>query len=124
MMMHSLIVIGQFQIMDSRENDKSGVYALKITSKDKEDYIPFFVTPKKPKAKIAVQMATFTYLAYANLALYFDGSLTQAIYGMTPIISEEDIELYKLSEFGLSTYDHHSDGEECVSLLGKDQFSI
>ena len=94
-----------------RENDKSGVYALKITSKDKEDYIPFFVTPKKPKAKIAVQMATFTYLAYANLALYFDGSLTQAIYGMTPIISEEDIELYKLSEFGLSTYDHHSDGE-------------
>ena len=34
-----------------RENDKSGVYALKITSKDKEDYIPFFVTPKKPKAK-------------------------------------------------------------------------
>ena len=56
-------------------------------------------------------MSTFTYLAYANLALYFDGSITQAIYGMTPIISDEDIELYKLSEFGLSTYDHHNDGE-------------
>ena len=93
------------------ENAKSGVYALKISSKDKEEYIPFFVTPKNPKAKIAVQMSTFTYLAYANLALYFDGSITQAIYGMTPIISDEDIELYKLSEFGLSTYDHHNDGE-------------
>ncbi len=89
---------------------RSGVYALKIWEKNKEDYIPVIVRPSKPRAKIAVQMSTFTYLAYANERLAFDAPTAQAIVGHTPVVSEEDIEAYKLLEFGLSTYDHHNDG--------------
>ena len=89
---------------------KSGVYALKISSGNAVDRIPFIVRPQKPKAKIAVQMSTFTYLAYANERLSFEAQIAQAIVAHTPVISEKDIEYQKLAEFGLSTYDHHSDG--------------
>ena len=89
---------------------KSGVYALKIGSGDAIDRIPVIVRPNKPKAKIAVLMSTFTYLAYANERLSFEAQIAQAIVAHTPVISEKDIEYQKLEEFGLSTYDHHSDG--------------
>ncbi len=89
---------------------KSGAYALKISSGGKTDRIPVIVRPDRPKAKIAVQMSTFTYLAYANEHLSFDAQIAQAIVAHTPVISGEDLEYQKLQEFGLSTYDHHSDG--------------
>ena len=89
---------------------KSGVYALRVTAGDKTDRIPFIVRPDVPRAKIAVQMSTFTYLAYANEHLSFDAQIAQAIVAHTPVISADDIEYHKLQEFGLSTYDHHSDG--------------
>ncbi|QBF30826.1 N,N-dimethylformamidase beta subunit family domain-containing protein [Thalassococcus sp. S3] len=92
------------------EDLRSGVYALKITAGDVVDRIPVIIRPAKPKAKIAVLMSTFTYLAYANEHLSFEAQIAQAIVGHTPVITGEDIEYTKLAEFGLSTYDHHSDG--------------
>jgi len=89
---------------------KSGVYALRVRAGDKTDRIPVIVRPQNPKAKIAVQMSTFTYLAYANEHLSFEAQIAQAIVAHTPVISEDDLEYNKLQEFGLSTYDHHSDG--------------
>lgn len=89
---------------------KSGVYALKVTSGKAVDRIPVIIRPDRPRAKIAVMMSTFTYLAYANEHLSFDAQIAQAIVAHTPVISGEDIEYNKLQEFGLSTYDHHSDG--------------
>ncbi|MEM1314381.1 MAG: N,N-dimethylformamidase beta subunit family domain-containing protein [Pseudomonadota bacterium] len=89
---------------------RSGVYALKVSAGEAVDRIPFIVRPDRPRAKIAVQMSTFTYLAYANEHLSFDAAIAQAIVGHTPIISGDDIEYQKLQEFGLSTYDHHADG--------------
>ncbi len=89
---------------------RSGVYALKITCGDTVDRIPVIVRPDKPRAKIAVQMSSFTYLAYANEHLSFNGQIAQAIVAHTPVITGEDLEYQKLQEFGLSTYDHHSDG--------------
>ena len=89
---------------------KSGVYALRVRAGDKVDRIPVIVRPQTPRAKIAVQMSTFTYLAYANEHLSFDGQIAQAIVAHTPVISADDIEYNKLQEFGLSTYDHHNDG--------------
>jgi len=91
-------------------NLRSGVYALKISSGDHVDRIPVLVRPNQPRAKIAVQMSSFTYLAYANEHLSFDAQIAQAITAHTPVISATDIEYHKLQEFGLSTYDHHSDG--------------
>lgn len=89
---------------------KSGVYALRVSAADRVDRLPVIIRPDKPRAKIAVQMSTFTYLAYANERLAFDAQIAQAIVGHTPVISADDIEYNKLEEFGLSTYDHHSDG--------------
>ncbi|MEM6985831.1 MAG: N,N-dimethylformamidase beta subunit family domain-containing protein, partial [Pseudomonadota bacterium] len=89
---------------------KSGVYALRIQSGEAVDRIPVIVRPATPRAKIAVQMSTFTYLAYANEHLSFEAQIAQAIVAHTPVISRDDIQYNKLQEFGLSTYDHHSDG--------------
>lgn len=89
---------------------RSGVYALKVTAGAAVDRIPVIIRPDRPRAKIAVQMSTFTYLAYANEHLSFDAQIAQAITAHTPVISGEDIEYNKLQEFGLSTYDHHADG--------------
>lgn len=89
---------------------KSGVYALRLRSAEAEEHVPFFVRAPKPKAPLAVLMSTFTYLAYANERLAYDALIAQAITAHTPILTEADIEFNKLQEFGLSTYDHHSDG--------------
>ncbi|MEX0340605.1 MAG: N,N-dimethylformamidase beta subunit family domain-containing protein [Arenibacterium sp.] len=89
---------------------RSGVYALKITQGDAVDRIPVIIRPDTPRAKIAVQMSTFTYLAYANEHLSFEAAIAQAIVAHTPVISGDDLEYNKLQEFGLSTYDHHTDG--------------
>jgi N,N-dimethylformamidase len=97
---------------------KSGVYALRITSGGVEEYLPFFVRPHRATAKIVVQMATATYLAYANEHLAFDAQVAQSIAGHTPTLAPSDIELYKNKQFGLSTYDHHADGLSGVCYSG------
>lgn len=95
------------------ETMRSGVYALRLRSGDAEEHVPFFVRAASPKAPLAVLMSTFTYLAYANEQLAFAAPIAQAITAHTPILTDDDIEFYKLQEFGLSTYDHHSDGAGC-----------
>ena len=92
------------------EDLPSGVYALRLRGGGAEDHIPFFVRPNRPRARIAVLMPTFTYLAYANEHLAFEAPIAQAITAHTPVLVQEDLEYKKLDEFGLSTYDHHSDG--------------
>ena len=92
------------------EGLRSGVYALRLTTDGAEDHVPFFVRAARPKAPIAVLMSTFTYLAYANEQLVYGAPIAQAITAHTPILTERDIDFAKLNEFGLSTYDHHSDG--------------
>lgn len=92
---------------------KSGVYCLKIRAGNGQDSIPFIVRPKTPKARLAFLLPTFTYLAYGNEHLSYEAPIAQAITAHTPVLSEEDLEYKKLEEFGLSTYDHHSDGAGC-----------
>ena len=67
-------------------NLKSGVYAARLRTETAEDYVPFFVRPKKgtATAKIALLIPTFSYLAYGAT-----GSSGFAI---------------------LSAYAHHTDG--------------
>ena len=47
---------------------KSGIYAARLRAGNAENYIPFFVRPKKgtAAARIAYLIPTFNYLAYAN----------------------------------------------------------
>ena len=90
---------------------KSGVYAVKLSAGDADEYTPFFVRPSAPKASLCLLIPTASYLAYANIGTAFDGALLQAITAETPVFQELDLEVYKNDvEFGLSTYDVHSDG--------------
>jgi N,N-dimethylformamidase beta subunit-like protein/concanavalin A-like lectin/glucanase superfamily protein len=47
---------------------KSGIYAARLRTATSEDYVPFFVRPKKgtSTAKIALLIPTFSYLAYGS----------------------------------------------------------
>lgn len=73
---------------------RSGVYAARLRAGNGEDYVPFFVRPRKgtSTSKIALLVPTFSYLAYANSALG------------TPEL--------------LSLYNHHSDGSGVMYSTG------
>ena len=92
------------------ESLKSGCFALRVRVEDTEDHIPFIVRAAKPQAKIAMLMPTATYLGYANEHLAFDFHVAQSITAHTPVLTKYDVELYKKDDYGLSTYDYHSDG--------------
>jgi N,N-dimethylformamidase len=90
---------------------RSGVYAIKLTAGDAEEYTPFFVRAAVPKAALCMLMPTASYLAYSNNVGAFDSFALQSITASTPVLQEEEIEAYKNDvEFGLSSYDSHTDG--------------
>jgi len=100
------------------ENARSGVYALRVESSGVVDHVPFFVRPHRATARIAVQMATATYLAYANEHIAFDAPVGQQLVAHTPTMTDADIEMYKNKQFGVSTYDMHADGISGVCYSG------
>ena len=89
---------------------KSGVYAARLTGGDSEDYIPFFVRPRKGASlsKILFLVPTNSYLAYAN----------NHVYGTIPIdcpewagpVSPQDKFIEENHQN--STYDTHSDSSK------------
>jgi N,N-dimethylformamidase len=93
---------------------RSGAYAVRLRAGEGhdlgEEYLVFFVRAATPRAPICFVVPTASYLAYANERLSFDAQIAQPITGQTPIVSPVDIEMYQSREFGLSTYDVHSDG--------------
>ena len=90
-------------------NMPSGIYVMKIKGEGYEDSMPFFVAPKikNIKSKICVLISTFTYSIYGNHArVDFEESWLKRIkewgaYPYNPV---------KFKEYGLSTYNYHSDG--------------
>ena len=92
---------------------KSGVYAARLQTDGGEDYLPFFVRPKKGTATagIAFLAPTFSYLAYANehgadspLMEELDPRHSGATY-------PEQVQDKYIVEQGLSSlYDSHTDG--------------
>jgi len=102
-----------WKTMKIPESLRSGVYAIRLKAGNGElgeEYIVFFVRPKKPKSKLCFLVPTATYLAYANEKLSFDAQIIQPMTGQPPILTDIDIERYKNPEFGLSTYDSFDDG--------------
>ena len=92
---------------------KSGVYAARLRTDGGEDYIPFFVRPKKgtASARIAFLAPTFSYLAYGNEHVMdhpdiqaLDERIAESSYPEQP--QDKYIVEQKLS----SLYDHHTDG--------------
>ena len=89
---------------------RSGIYAVRLrNAAGDEEMLPFFVpAPKgRPQSRICVLIPTFTYTVYANIAR---GNTTDSLrrriaeWGGWPWTADDH------KEFGLSTYNLHSDG--------------
>jgi N,N-dimethylformamidase len=80
----------------------SGVYAARLHSDGAVDHIPFVVRPPsgRPAAEIAVLLPTFTYLAYAN----------EAIFEPHVPLLERDDDRWVAGHRLTSLYNWHSDG--------------
>ena len=88
---------------------RSGSYVLHLTCEAGEDWLPFFVRPRRdaPTAKIAVLVSTFTYQAYANFARSIADATYRArvaAFSAYPHIPND----YPI--YGRSTYNLHEDG--------------
>ena len=101
------------------EHMKSGVYAARLRSGDFEDYIPFFVRPRRGthSAPIAFLVPTATYIAYANnhtLANPTQPSRIRRAAQLDFPVQAQD--KYSIKQNLLSMYDRHNDGSgNCFS---------
>jgi N,N-dimethylformamidase len=97
------------------EGTRSGFYAAHLRSGDHQDYIPFFVRPKRgtASAKAAVIVPTMTYLAYANERMPGFDSYGAMITSHKVVKDPLDLYLAEHPEFAMSIYDLHSDGSGC-----------
>ena len=93
---------------------RSGNYALLLEAGGEQDNIPFFVVPPKgkPTAKIAVLVSTFTYTVYGNhLRPEWQGDpkWVDAWRQQTKAWGAYPHHPGDSPEFGLSTYNYHTD---------------
>jgi N,N-dimethylformamidase len=91
----------------------SGFYAAHIKNDWGEDYIPFIVRPSKPRSDIVLLVPTFSYQVYGCYVRSGRGAEIAARAAAWGALRETpDMN----PEFGLSCYNHHSDGSG-VSLV-------
>jgi N,N-dimethylformamidase len=91
---------------------KSGVYAVRLRAEDDEFHMPLFVRPPRGTAseRLAFLASTATYLAYANYQWPLQEPLAEIKNQAVLVLEKGDVFLQEHPEFGLSTYDKHSDG--------------
>ncbi len=91
---------------------RSGVYAVRLRADDDEWYVSFFVRPPKgtTTSKLAFLASTATYMAYSNYHWLFHERFCEATESLWTTLEKTDVFLQEHNEFGLSTYDTHSDG--------------
>ena len=91
---------------------KSGAYAARLRVDDDEWYVTFFVRPRRGKttSKLAFLASTATYMAYANYQWLFHERYAEVAESLWTTLEKTDVFLQEHPEFGLSTYDNHSDG--------------
>lgn len=93
------------------EDLPSALYAVRLQAEDDTDYVPLYVRPKSGNEKKILFLApTASYMAYANDHVALDVPLAQLMVARVPVMQEANITLSREREFGLSTYDTHSDG--------------
>lgn len=104
------------------EDALSGAYAVEVTDVESSslDAITFFVRPSikpvveassKPKARAAIILSTFTYLAYANEHMYDESKPTHMeVAGGVHVLEDENWRrMARRGDLGLSMYDAHRD---------------
>jgi N,N-dimethylformamidase len=89
---------------------KSGIYAAHLISGGYDDYVPFFVRPRKgrPKSKIALLIPTLSYLAYSNEHLAERAA--EVGLGTVHNYPSQPEDVYVVQNRLSSLYDLHSDG--------------
>ncbi len=94
------------------EDLPSGVYAARLKAEDDEWYVTFFVRPPRgtTTAKLAFLASTATYMAYSNYHWMLHQHYSEVSETFWTTLDPGDVFLQEHSEFGLSTYDTHSDG--------------
>jgi N,N-dimethylformamidase len=87
----------------------SGAYALHLSCKGGEDWLPLYVLPRRegPFAPIAFLASTFTYQAYAN---HERGAIDQAYYDRVAAWGAYPYNPNQYPIYGRSTYNKHRDG--------------
>lgn len=92
------------------ETMRSGVYCARLTGRDDEDRIPFFVRPPagKKTSDVVFLASTATYMAYANIQFHMNSIYSEPKEGIA-VLSREDVFLQENPEYGWSLYDKHSD---------------
>ncbi|WP_456695672.1 N,N-dimethylformamidase beta subunit family domain-containing protein [Aeromicrobium sp. P5_D10] len=117
-----LVDAGWQQVLDAVLPDvlESGVYGVVVETPDGSDTVPITVVPRvgDERRKVVVVLPTFTYLAYANEAL-FNGLDSSAMTDQEVSISAEDLAHVGDVSFGLSMYDHHPDGSGVMLSAGR-----
>ncbi len=91
---------------------RSGVYAVRLRADDDEWYVTFFVRPPRgtTTSKLAFLASTVTYLAYSNYQWLMNNRFSEVTETFWTTLDPGDVFLQEHQEFGLSTYDTHSDG--------------
>nr|WP_308259089.1 N,N-dimethylformamidase beta subunit family domain-containing protein [Pseudonocardia sp. H11422] len=93
------------------EDLPSGLYAARLRADDDTDYVPFYVRPRKgQEKKLCFLVPTASYMAYANDHVTLWAPLAQLFVARAPVLQQQNLVLSEHREFGLSTYDVHSDG--------------
>jgi N,N-dimethylformamidase len=105
------------------EGFKSDAYALILTAGDASENIPFFVVPPRarPRAKIAVLVSTYTYTVYGNHARpewMLDPQWRDAHVAQTKAWNAYPYNPGAHRDYGLSTYNYHSDGSGIALVTG------
>ncbi len=96
----------QFKLPDGI---KSGIYAARLCLGSGEDFIPFFVRPRRgeQQADFCLVIPTFTYVIYANHAR---GNTTEGYLAKANAWAARPWTPDQYPDFGLSTYNFHNDG--------------
>jgi N,N-dimethylformamidase len=94
------------------ESLRSGVYAVRLSGREAEDYIPLFVRcgADQERADILFVVPTASYLAYANEHMPTNAPLAQLLTDQLTVLQPEDLFVAEHREYGGSTYDVHTDG--------------
>jgi N,N-dimethylformamidase len=89
----------------------SGIYAARLRAGEDEDHVPFYVRAAPGREnRIALLVPTASYMAYANDHVTTNAAVAELTIGRTPVMEEADLFLAEHREYGLSTYDTHTDG--------------
>ena len=90
----------------------SGAYAVRLSAGDDQWYVTFFVRAPRgtTNAKLAFLASTATYMAYSNYQWTLHQRYSEVTESFWTTLDKGDVFLQEHPEFGLSTYDTHSDG--------------